>query len=90
MNATIQAFKYITSRELQKELLLNNCSMTGIFDLYNDKDVCQNVDCELFKQLQPIGIPNNVGMDYNHYSERFGKYIYDFFIFNINIIKAIL
>jgi len=76
--STIEAFKFLTSKELQKKLLKKNYTISSISSLYDDEEVCEVIDCELYKSIQYIGIPKDVGMRYDEYSEKLESYLYDF------------
>jgi len=78
--AAVVALKYLTSKEVQKYLVTKNKVISAIFSLYDEKEVCEteNVDCNLFKNLQPIGriAPND--FYYDSYSEQLRSYLYNF------------
>ncbi|ORX44206.1 periplasmic binding protein-like II [Piromyces finnis] len=76
--AAIEAIKYITSLEVQKKYLKNFLINTAIYSLYNDTEVCSEVDCELFKNLQPINRPGSKTDNYLSYSQKFRDYIYNY------------
>jgi len=78
LNATLTAFKYMTSREVQKKFITERGLFSGILDLYEDPDVCDQVNCTFFKSFQPIARPTYITNSYNEYSEAFRNYIYEF------------
>ncbi|OUM67982.1 hypothetical protein PIROE2DRAFT_4399, partial [Piromyces sp. E2] len=89
--AALIAYKYLTSKELQKKYLLQQTVVTGIWSLYEDEDICKNGtsgNCELFKNLQMVGKPNkNSNEDY--YIVNFKKYCFDF-IYGNDTAKEVL
>ncbi|OUM69932.1 hypothetical protein PIROE2DRAFT_2132 [Piromyces sp. E2] len=87
--AAIEAFKYLTSLNLQKKYLKDFLINTAIFSLYDDEDVCADIDCEFYKSLQPITRPGSKTKNYNEYSGRFRKYIYDYLYGNITAKEAL-
>jgi len=76
--AAITAFQYITSEEVQKKFIMERGLFSGILRLYEDKDVCQVIDCNFFKSFQPIARPTYITNDYNTYSEKFRNSIYNY------------
>ncbi|OUM61594.1 hypothetical protein PIROE2DRAFT_12375, partial [Piromyces sp. E2] len=76
--AAIKALKFFTSLEYQKNFTIAEKYFSGIRSLYDDEDVCNSVNCDLAKSFQPIARPNSPTDDYDSYSEKFRKYIFDF------------
>ena len=77
--AAVTAFKHITSKEIQKKIVVMDYHyFSAIPSLYDDMEVCEVVDCGFFKSIQPIVRPISAIADYNTYSEHFRKYIYDY------------
>lgn len=74
----IEAIKYMSSKEVQKDMILNQRLLSGIYDLYNDDDVCNIFDCELIKKFQPIPRPSNLTDDYDEYSKEFRRIFNEF------------
>ncbi|KAG4100518.1 periplasmic binding protein-like II [Neocallimastix lanati (nom. inval.)] len=77
-NAAITAFKFLTSKELQKKMVLENNVISAIPSLYEDDDVCSFLDCDIFKNTQLTNRPTNKISDYDEYSKKFREYIYDY------------
>lgn len=77
-NASVIAFKYITSLEMQKKVLMKYRFFSAIPSLYEDPDVCSIIKCKVFKKAQLIARPTSIANDYSYYSERFRNYIYDY------------
>jgi len=73
-----KALQFMTSKEIQKKILLKLKSVSAIHSLYDDEEVCAAIDCELIKNIQPIARPNPKIVSYDLYSEKFRKYISDF------------
>jgi len=78
LKAAITAFKFMTSKEIQREYTLKHMLVTGIPSLFEDEEVCKNSECELFRNIQPIGRPINKTKNFDEYSEKFINYIYEF------------
>ncbi|ORX82994.1 periplasmic binding protein-like II [Anaeromyces robustus] len=76
INASVKFIKYITSKEYQKESLMRKENFSAINSLYDDKEVCKIVDCELFKKMQFIARPPVV--NYDDYSFNFRNYLKSF------------
>jgi len=77
-NAAIIAFKFLTSKEIQRKFVKENLITSAILSLYDEEEICKNVDCNLNKRMQPIVRPNKKTNDYNTYSEQYRNYIYEF------------
>jgi len=76
--ATLEAYKFLTSKEIQMDGLWNNLLLSGVFSLYKDKEICSTEECKLFEELQLFGRPENKTNNFDEYSEKFRNYIYDF------------
>jgi len=86
LNAAIKAIQYITSIECQKKFLLNDALISPIVSLYEDKEVCEVLNCELYKNSQFTIRPNKINiMDYDVYSEKYRNYIYEYLFGNITV-----
>jgi len=78
LNSALIAFEFITSREIQKSLIINNHLFSGIPSLYDDPEVCASVDCEFFKSIQLIPRPTDKAKEYSKYSEKFRNYLFEY------------
>jgi len=85
LNAAVEALKFITTKEIQKECILKKKIISAIPSLYDDKEICSSLDCNLFKNIQPIGKPYMNVSEYNSYSNYFRKNIFDFLFENKDI-----
>lgn len=88
-NATISAFKYITSKEVQKENFKNGLLVPGIFSFYKEKNICPGPECDIFEQLQLFGKPTNITNDFDEYSEKFVMYVHEYIYGNKSTLEAI-
>ncbi|OUM63572.1 hypothetical protein PIROE2DRAFT_61201 [Piromyces sp. E2] len=78
LEPAIKAIEYMTSREVQKELVLKEAIVSGITSLYEEKDVCSNINfCDFYKNPQIIMKPNNVFKS-DDYFDRYTSYFYEF------------
>ena len=78
LEAAIEAVKFMTSREIQKELVLKELIVSGITSLYDEEDVCSNIRfCDFYKNSQIVMKPKNVYKSDNYY-EKLTTYFYDF------------
>jgi len=87
-NQVIEAFKFITSRDIQKKYYAMENYLASIPDLYEDPEVCGKVDCNYYKSIQLIGRPINTMKNYNSYTGKFVKYAYEY-IYGDSSVKAI-
>jgi len=77
-NEVIKAFQYITSKEMQKKFVIEKRITSSIPSIYDDEKVCEKVDCELMKSIQPFGRPTNITDDYDVYTKRFRTKIFEY------------
>ncbi|ORX80086.1 periplasmic binding protein-like II [Anaeromyces robustus] len=76
--AAVIALEYITSKDMQKRIVMENKLFSGIPSLYDEPEVCNVIDCEFFKSIQLIARPTSKSKNYSSYSEKFRKYIYEY------------
>lgn len=81
-NAAINAIKFFTSKETQKEYILKQNVFSAITDLYYDPEVCQSFKCDVYLNSKPftkllVRYPES-GMDKFRYIERVRKYVVDY------------
>ncbi|KAL6618594.1 hypothetical protein U3516DRAFT_627930 [Neocallimastix sp. 'constans'] len=81
-NASVEVLKFITSKEIQRDLLISEEIFSPIVSLYDDDEVCEIINCELIKSIQPFSIVNmiyeNDYYDLYDYSRKYKSYIYEF------------
>jgi len=75
--AAVEALKFITSEEMQKYFVLNNDILSGISALYDDKEVCTTVKCDLFNNVQII-TPSSDIVNNNYIMGKYVNYFYDY------------
>ena len=76
-----KAFEFLVSKQLQKKFVIKKRIISSILSLYDDEEVCSNVNCEVRKSIQPIRRPNV--KDYDEFTVKFRNYIYDYLFNNI-------
>jgi len=54
LEAAIKVTKIISSKNFQKMLFIKGVIISAIPSLFDDEEVCEINDCELFKKMQPI------------------------------------
>jgi len=74
--ASVIAFKFLTSKEIHKKLILEGRLNSPISSLYDDEEICSVVDCKFHKSLQLITRPNV--SSYSKWSNNFRKNIYEY------------
>jgi len=75
IDAAVIVFKYLTSLETQKYLVLNKRLNSAIISLYDDEEVCSIMDCEMLKRMQFIARP--LYKKYIDWSTKFRNNIYE-------------
>ncbi|OUM63563.1 hypothetical protein PIROE2DRAFT_9843, partial [Piromyces sp. E2] len=85
----IEAIKFMTSKEMQKDLVLKESIVSGMTSLYNEEEICNNIQfCDFYKNPQLTLKPKNV-FNSDEYYERFLSYFYDFLFRNESASKAL-
>lgn len=74
----VDVLTFFTSLKTQKKLMMEGKLFSSIHKLYDDPEVCEVVDCKLFKNIQPIARPSNLTTNYDDYSKRFQTLISEF------------
>lgn len=70
--------QYMTSTEIQKDLVMKQLITSALPSIYQDEEVCNITDCDLIKNIQPVANSNTMLKDYDEYSNKFRKYIYQY------------
>ncbi|ORX58371.1 periplasmic binding protein-like II [Piromyces finnis] len=79
LESALKVVKYLTSREVQKKLVLQNMIISAMTSIYDDEEVCANIkNCKMFRDAQPIAKPVDKTKDFNEYAARFSEYFYSF------------
>jgi len=90
VDAAIKAIQYITSVECQKKYVLNDAIVSPIVSLYEDKEVCEVLNCEIYRNSQYIiGSSKIKTMDYDVYTEKYRNFIYEYLFGNITAEEAL-
>jgi len=77
--AAIQILMHLTSKVVQKKMMIKFNIFSGITSLYEEKEICNLRDlCEIYKVVQPISKPVAKTNDYYEYSEKFRYYIFNY------------
>ena len=78
MDSTLKAFTYLTSKEVQSKVAKDYLFFSPIPSLYDEEEICKELDCEFFKSAQLIARPIGITEDYNWYSGKFREHIYEY------------
>jgi len=89
LDASIVAFKYLTSKEIQKKYSLASNIISGITSLYDDKEICENINCETFKSIQPISRPSTKKYNNSDYNKKIMHYFNQFLYKNQTVYKVL-
>jgi len=75
--AAVQVLKFLTSKETQKELLLERRDLySGIPSLFDDQEFCSEINCKLMKNIQPVFIP--ITYDFDSFEKVLRESTYDY------------
>jgi len=79
LNATLEVIKYFSSEDFQKKIIIKQLKLfSGLEKLYDDDEVCKNVNCSIIKDSQFYIRPSSTLKDYQTFSDRVKKYFYKF------------
>lgn len=79
-DAAIKVIEFFTSEEVQKNIIVKKFNLySGIKRIYKDNEVCEIVDCKLIKKIQPLSEPIFYIQNYDFYSGKVMKLLYEFF-----------
>ncbi|ORX76990.1 periplasmic binding protein-like II [Anaeromyces robustus] len=87
--AAVKVLEFILSKEEQKKFVMERKVFTSIKETYDDPEVCTIVDCDLYRNLQPVARYHNERKDYVEYSEKFNKFIFEYLNGNISATEAL-
>jgi len=87
--AAIKVLKYITSKDMQRKIVIEKENLSLISSLYDEEIVCSKVDCEFFKAIQPVARPTYIMNDYSTYSEKIREYAYEYLYGDITAKEAL-
>ena len=74
----MKVIRYMSSKEMQKDLALKEFIISGMSSLYEDEDICSNIRfCDFYRYPQTITKPKNV-FNTDDFEEKFTNYFYDF------------
>ena len=88
MKAALVVLTFMTSKEVQRKVVMIGKVLSGITSLYDEKEICDIMDCELLKNLQFINRPTSKSNDYYNYSENFRNNLYKYLYGNGNVTAA--
>jgi len=86
----LDAISFITSKEIQKNFMKKTLLFSAMNDLYDDEEICQRVDCNLVKKLQPISRSSIYDLNYDEHSKEFRNYLGDFLYGNLTSSEQVL
>lgn len=87
LNATLEIFKYITSKDMQRKFVKDYSVISGIPSLYEEEEICNKLDCEFINSLQLLARPKEI--DYEEYSKQFRQHIFDYLFKNKPILEVL-
>lgn len=90
--SVLKVFNFFTSKNIQKLMVTKFKFNSGINSIYDDEKLCSEIDCDAYKNAQPIARPNTITKNYGEYSEKFRNYACEFLFGNktaVEVLKAI-
>jgi len=83
--ASLEVFKYFTSKEYQTKIILQRSCMTALTELLDDEEICKVALCDTFRDIQFTTEPRFIREGKDDYRKRYKKYIYQFLFENKSI-----
>ncbi|OUM60632.1 hypothetical protein PIROE2DRAFT_13537 [Piromyces sp. E2] len=78
LDASITAFEFLTSKEIQKKYFLVENIISGITSLYDDEEICEKVSCDTMKKIQPVNRPTSEYYHFSEYYQKIENYVYQY------------
>ena len=78
LEASIIAFKYLTTKEFKKKLSFIQNKYLGIDSIYEDEEICEKIDCETIKKLQLTSRSFSKYYEFDDYNQKIINYIHQF------------
>jgi len=81
--AAMEFMKFIASKETHKKYIISKYMFSSITEMYDDDEVCKEIECDMIKSIYPFSFVNNdvklFGDDAYHikYRERLFDYLYN-------------
>lgn len=69
---------FLLSKDIQKKYIEKSMKHTALIDIYNDEDLCKDIDCSLYRNLQHVSRPITLTDNYDQYSSKFREYLNKF------------
>lgn len=85
----IEAFQFITSKDMQRKYIVSNNYYSAIPSLYDEEEVCSIVDCNYFKNIQLTARQFTNKTNYDQYSYKFREYVYEYIYGNKSEIEVL-
>jgi len=74
----LNMFKYITSKEFQKDFTMEYKAIPAITELWDDDEICKDVQCDLIKNIQVIQRPKYLKEGSEENNQNYRNYIYQY------------
>jgi len=89
--ASIEVLKYLLSKPVQKKYVMKEHIYSAIINLYDDEEVCSEINCNMVKQSQPFQYVENLSIIYGYddYSEKFSNCVFDYLYGNATLNETI-
>jgi len=85
----VEAIRFMTSREMQVDLVMREYIISGITSLYEDPEICSNIRfCDFYRYSQTTTKPKNV-FNSDYYYDEFTNYFY-YFLYGDESAKSVL
>jgi len=89
LKIAVEAVKYLSSKEIQRKYFLVDNLFSGITSLYDDPEICENIDCETCKKIQFINRPSSSFFQFSNYIKRIEENVYQYLFGNETVERAL-
>jgi len=80
---------FLLSKKSQKKYAMTKGKFSAMKEIYEDEELCSQIDCNLFRNLQLVSRPIHLWKNYNDYSLKFRTHLFDFLFKNESAKKAL-
>ncbi|ORX80432.1 periplasmic binding protein-like II [Anaeromyces robustus] len=88
--AAAKVIEFLLSEEIQMKYTKGEIMRHSVLrEVYENKELCKDFDCNLFKNLQMVARPSSLVEDYEYYSQTFRNYVYQYLYGNSTAQKTL-
>jgi len=91
IDAAMQFIKYIASKEVQKDLVINHQLVSAMESIYNDTEVCNVINCDMIHGAMPFTSMNNSLSEFGNdrYRRKYRQYMNDYMFGGVKLMDTL-